>query len=638
MNHCKIARALMSETRKSDEFASIMELMSSLNLPTDHIGVCFGIALMAERARRCGEYDKFEKRMDFLNQIKKSDISTFTSLIPIAKEYRNEIARKLEEKISDPKQMEETIANVIMANVNKEGLVSIQATTSLDNDVEPIQLMPEDVLQLLSINAFFEQIWAHNNPDAIKEFLEIKGPSLYQRLDTYKIEQLIYDPDSKDARTSPLHEPSVYPLFRNSESGFEDVNLKLFLKSVQEAAHLTTGSDESVGLVISFHAHVIHLFYDKNKNRWQLTDHSTLTNCRSIDEVVQEITLTAKERGRKLKELKEGGSNPSPEEVSENQIPNLVIQLYSDNPPEALKNKLEEIVQASLTTACNDHNIQQRDSHIFSVLNVAVQTGRNDILCTLLETYPKIESDLSNALHLAVQIGRLELVETLLNAGAKANVSDSLVALAAKRNHMEIVETLVKNKVPGGEALLSEAVQKENFELIKTLLNAGVQGGVKLLYNATEKGKIKLVQTILEARIDPNKIFFDKTVLFVAAQKGYAECVELLLQYGADPKVAFAMPIGQLLQYGNYGENVKTQVEEYIKTNTSQSTQMFHLTPSHIAHIFGRDNIEKILLAHASYNEFKFFKPGTPALKDSQLNNLQENNSTNEKSVPKAVK
>jgi hypothetical protein len=49
--------------------ATIQRLMRQLNYPTEEAGVCRGIAVMAERARQCGEYSKFKERMTYLNKV-----------------------------------------------------------------------------------------------------------------------------------------------------------------------------------------------------------------------------------------------------------------------------------------------------------------------------------------------------------------------------------------------------------------------------------------------------------------------------------------------------------------------------------------------------------------------------------------
>ncbi len=601
----------MSQARKPKQAATIMALMKSLGRPTAFTGVCRGLALMAERARRCGEYDKFVSRMDFLGQIKENEISTLKQIIQIAEQYRNKIVKELEEKINAIKlnvhsktkeeiddEIEKTIENAIMANANEEGFIPITSTLTFEDAEEPILLTPSDLLQLLTIKPFFEQIWAHFNPDAIKEFLEITGPSLHQRLDAHKIEQLIYDPDSRDLRISPLLKPTLYPLFQNNKSGSEDGYLKLFLDAVEKASSLATNHYDSVGLVLSFHDHAIHLFYDKNN--WQITNHSELITRKTTSEVIDVIKLIEQSIRAKELEMKsnESGFNPLPMEQYNNPVPNLIFQLYSDNPPAALKDELDELVQASLTTACQAENFNKRDSSDASVLETAVQAGRDDLLQTLLTTNPKSEIDVNNlnvALTRAVQVGRVELVETLLKADANPHAWKDLIGIAAKNNSMDIVAALVKANAPGVEALLSEAQQKGNFELVKTLLKAGIKGGETLLYKAAEKGDLKLVQAILEAGIDPNIYFIDKTPLFIAAQKGFSECVALLLQHGADAKKPCAMKQNQLQQYGMI-YRVIAQVDEYIKNNNNNPT--LNVTPYDIAHIFGKENVEKIFLEH----------------------------------------
>ena len=46
--------------------ANILELMKELAYPVEGNGVCFGLALMAERARQCRQFGLFKDRMSYI--------------------------------------------------------------------------------------------------------------------------------------------------------------------------------------------------------------------------------------------------------------------------------------------------------------------------------------------------------------------------------------------------------------------------------------------------------------------------------------------------------------------------------------------------------------------------------------------
>jgi hypothetical protein len=66
----------------------IIEHMQALNYPANPKGVCHGIAYMAERARRIGQYDKFQMRMDYL---KVTDTVTLIARIEAAKVHNKRL-------------------------------------------------------------------------------------------------------------------------------------------------------------------------------------------------------------------------------------------------------------------------------------------------------------------------------------------------------------------------------------------------------------------------------------------------------------------------------------------------------------------------------------------------------------------
>src|ERR1700742_146134 len=110
--------------------ASIFELMKALNYPTDERGVCHGLAIMAERARRCHDYKTFKKRMDYLDAVNVDDFKIAMNLLQAKVKAKNVLTKH--EKM------------------------------------------------LLTIQPFFFQLWAYQSPDEIQKFLGVERQVIAQ--------------------------------------------------------------------------------------------------------------------------------------------------------------------------------------------------------------------------------------------------------------------------------------------------------------------------------------------------------------------------------------------------------------------------------------------------------------------------
>lgn len=53
----------------------ITNLMKELQYLTTSNGVCLGLTYMAERARRCGQFNQFKIRMDYLSHLEEGQIA-----------------------------------------------------------------------------------------------------------------------------------------------------------------------------------------------------------------------------------------------------------------------------------------------------------------------------------------------------------------------------------------------------------------------------------------------------------------------------------------------------------------------------------------------------------------------------------
>jgi len=141
----------------------------------------------------------------------------------------------------------------------------------------------------------------------------------------------------------------------------------------------------------------------------------------------------------------------------------------------------------------------------------------------LLDDGADIDATLQRtALHAAAANGNLEIVDFLIERGADVNLQDihgrvpMFVALAEHR--------------PEVAARLAEADTNPNVRTVD---------GSTLLMAAVRAEEVQLVQWALDHGIDVNAIRPEKnnaTALILAARKGNAEIVHLLLAAGADPR------------------------------------------------------------------------------------------------------
>ncbi|WP_298624385.1 hypothetical protein [uncultured Legionella sp.] len=99
---------------------NIIDLMKELNYPTNDDGVCRGLALMAQRACWSGQFEQFQKRMNYLSTLQPNQLHV---LLDMAKQHDKDLR---DNKTTIPLSQNEQI--------------------------------------LLTVDAFFFQIWAHFNP------------------------------------------------------------------------------------------------------------------------------------------------------------------------------------------------------------------------------------------------------------------------------------------------------------------------------------------------------------------------------------------------------------------------------------------------------------------------------------------
>ena len=152
----------------------------------------------------------------------------------------------------------------------------------------------------------------------------------------------------------------------------------------------------------------------------------------------------------------------------------------------------------------------------------------------------------------AADDGDARKMEELLSVGANVSTSwKGLTALtiAAEKGHLEVCKLLLSkgasvSKSEDGWSPLMVAAQEGHTEVCKLLLETGkanieeiTRKGNTALNLAASKGFARTVELLLSkgARVD-SKDYQRYTALLLAAEKGHTEVCELLLANGSDPE------------------------------------------------------------------------------------------------------
>lgn len=157
-------------------------------------------------------------------------------------------------------------------------------------------------------------------------------------------------------------------------------------------------------------------------------------------------------------------------------------------------------------------------------------------------------------LYFAAKYGHLRAVKWLIKAGAdinrKTNDLSCPLYAAVDGGHKDVIELLVRNgaEVNGtyslsGWSCLHQAVYKGHIEIVRYLvslctLEAVDDYGITPLFVAAQYGHHQCLDILANAGANVNCQANDlATPLLIAAQEGHEQCVECLLAHGADPNL-----------------------------------------------------------------------------------------------------
>ncbi|KAG9338375.1 hypothetical protein JZ751_025934 [Albula glossodonta] len=181
--------------------------------------------------------------------------------------------------------------------------------------------------------------------------------------------------------------------------------------------------------------------------------------------------------------------------------------------------------------------------------------------------------DSATPLFLAAQQGHARVARALLHAGADANrVTDDDAGplfAAVDGGHAEVVKLLVSNGAEvnrpqsvSGWTCLHQAVFKGHAEIVKFLVgvadvNATDDFGIPPIFVAAQYGQQQCVEILASAGANVSCQSHDlATPLLIASQEGHLTCVEALLDHGADPNLfcnedKWQLPVHAAAEFGH---------------------------------------------------------------------------------------
>ncbi|XP_047464784.1 ankyrin repeat and SOCS box protein 3 isoform X2 [Mugil cephalus] len=237
-----------------------------------------------------------------------------------------------------------------------------------------------------------------------------------------------------------------------------------------------------------------------------------------------------------------------------------------------------------LRTGCSP---ETRDNRGWTALHEAAAAGRQDCVRDILSAVRARSSrrlsvlvnslthEGESAFYLAAQRGHLDVLRLLLDAGTDMNqltndLSCPLYA-AVDSGHQAVVDFLVRegaevNRVHTASCwtCLHQAVYKGLGDMVRVLvgvsdLEAVDDHRMSPLFVAAQYGRTECLEILVDAGADVNSQAADlASPLLIASQEGHRACVDVLLDHGADPNTVCSLEWPQLAvhsaaQFGHVG-------------------------------------------------------------------------------------
>ena len=272
-------------------------------------------------------------------------------------------------------------------------------------------------------------------------------------------------------------------------------------------------------------------------------------------------------------------------------------------------------VHSTYNTADHKHRLDNR-----TALMVAAARDRSRVISTLLGVGadPNLQDSVgTTALTLAAENGNKVCLSTLIEAGANINIQDqqgyTAMLNAARSGNVDALEALTSAGAPldcrnyEGRTALSIVASEGHTECIKLLVEKGADVGDcdqdecewTPLHWAARNGNSESLLRLLEAgaALEARSLDRGRTALSLAVIYGHTSCAEILLQRGADVDIRDReghqnTPLHWAAQDG-YLNTAQALLEHGADVNAADSYQT---TPLHRAAVEGHLATVKVLL------------------------------------------
>ncbi|KAI0099654.1 ankyrin repeat-containing domain protein [Nemania sp. FL0031] len=218
----------------------------------------------------------------------------------------------------------------------------------------------------------------------------------------------------------------------------------------------------------------------------------------------------------------------------------------------AVKTGKLEVLRCLLGAYINVDSDSMWSRYGYSLLRLAVQSKKMDIMRYLFEAGANINKDGCSILQWAVEFEGLEVVRHIVEAGIDVNKASlcSSLQLAIESNNLELVRYLIEAGIDVDEASLCSslrlAIESNSLELVRYLIKAGVNVNEQVstrtyghspLQLAVKLGDIEIADCLIGAGAYVNEKparIRGATALQFAAIQGYLGIAKHLLDLGAD--------------------------------------------------------------------------------------------------------
>jgi len=254
-------------------------------------------------------------------------------------------------------------------------------------------------------------------------------------------------------------------------------------------------------------------------------------------------------------------------------------------------------------------------------LNIAVEAGQKEVADLLLDNGANVNAKFGQLrltpLHIAASQGNKDLAALLIEHGADVNAKYELIweksdwtplRYAIQNGNIELIQLLIDNgadpdeKDRFGQSMATIAMFDDDRETVDLLLTRGAAATINL---AVYVGDIEKTRELLTGEVDINlRVWQDRTLLGIAAQRGHIQVMEELIAHGAEINVKDSndpeqttCPALYLAALGDSADAVNLLISNGADINARDDSNS---TPLHLAAYKGNREVVEILLANGA--------------------------------------